>query len=593
MESSGSVGYRCRMSEYTTKGRVGLDELEAVGHRLIVDGYVRGDSVLTPGQPIWSHTHFAELKAVYVDRPDLSSGKGFFEKLTDQFRDASDGAIQLFAELLLTNVLPLSNYLGRTKVSHVRQVLAMMANPVAVPDEIVDAVQVGAFNGGTAFGVRRWSQLQLLINFGLHVNSLGDASRDMLAEDPLAFRAALAEVPDPKEPVQRAALHYLAFPKFFRPVVNTTHRRLIRDAFASYLSGSTSNDVDVDLDEISRALEAEQNGPIDYYIDKWKSIWRPATTSVPIVDDTIAEPDDDGPIVAATEFQIADPDQELAESLHVDLDWLVRCVDLLRDRPQLIFYGPPGTGKTYIAKSLARHIVGPDNPGNVKIVQFHPAYSYEDFFEGFRPTSQGNGQVGFELKRGPMRQLTKSAREHPDQLFVLIIDEINRGNLAKIFGELYFLLEYRDEAIDLMYSPEGEEPFYLPRNVIIIATMNTADRSIALVDTAMRRRFAFVPLHPQQEPTRSMLRRWLAARKYPSRVADLHAALNAAIGDPDFQIGPSYFMRPAVHSDGGLARVWQTAIVPLLEEFHFGDHTVDITARYGLEALEKTLPANG
>ncbi|MFD6216759.1 hypothetical protein [Nocardia salmonicida] len=158
---------------------------------------------------------------------------------------------------------------------------------------------------------------------------------------------------------------------------------------------------------------------------------------------------------------------------------------------------------------------------------------------------------------------------------------------------MYFLLEYRDEAIDLMYSPEGEEPFYLPRNVIIIATMNTADRSIALVDTAMRRRFAFVPLHPQQEPTRSMLRRWLAARKYPSRVADLHAALNAAIGDPDFQIGPSYFMRPAVHSDGGLARVWQTAIVPLLEEFHFGDHTVDITARYGLEALEKTLPANG
>jgi len=176
---------------------------------------------------------------------------------------------------------------------------------------------------------------------------------------------------------------------------------------------------------------------------------------------------------------------------------------------------------------------------------------------------------------------------------VLIIDEINRGNLAKIFGELYFLLEYRDEAIDLMYSSHGDEPFYLPRNLIVIATMNTADRSIALVDTAMRRRFAFVPLHPQQEPTRSMLRRWLAARKYPSRVADLHAALNATIDDPDFQIGPSYFMRPAVHNDGGLARVWDTAIVPLLEEFHFGDHTVDINARYSLEALEKTLTTDG
>ncbi|SCC63811.1 MULTISPECIES: McrB family protein [Rhodococcus] len=139
--------------------------------------------------------------------------------------------------------------------------------------------------------------------------------------------------------------------------------------------------------------------------------------------------------------------------------------DLLRDRPQLIFYGPPGTGKTYIAKTLARHLAGPDN---VTIVQFHPAYSYEDFFEGFRPTPRSDGQVGFELKPGPMRRLTDRARKHPDQLFVLVVDEINRGNLAKIFGELYFLLEYRDEAIDLMYSTDKVESFTLPRNVVII-----------------------------------------------------------------------------------------------------------------------------
>ncbi|MCW0192908.1 MAG: AAA family ATPase [Rhodococcus sp.] len=235
---------------------------------------------------------------------------------------------------------------------------------------------------------------------------------------------------------------------------------------------------------------------------------------------------------------------------------------------------------------MARHLAGPDN---VTIVQFHPAYSYEDFFEGFRPTPRSDGQVGFELKPGPMRRLTDRARKHPDQLFVLVVDEINRGNLAKIFGELYFLLEYRDEAIDLMYSSGDAEPFTLPRNVVIIGTMNTADRSIALVDTAMRRRFGFIPLHPAQEPTKSVLRRWLTARKYPQRVADLHLALNAAIDDPDFQIGPSYFMRPAVHSDGGLAQVWDSAIIPLLEEFHFGDRTVDLEARYGLAALEKSL----
>ncbi|WP_264612896.1 AAA family ATPase [Rhodococcus erythropolis] len=107
-------------------------------------------------------------------------------------------------------------------------------------------------------------------------------------------------------------------------------------------------------------------------------------------------------------------------------------------------------------------------PDNVTIVQFHPAYSYEDFFEGFRPTPRSDGQVGFELEPGPMRRLTDRARKHPDRLFVLVVDEINRGNLAKIFGELYFLLEYRDEAIDLMYSSDKAEPFTLPRTVVII-----------------------------------------------------------------------------------------------------------------------------
>lgn len=157
--------------------------------------------------------------------------------------------------------------------------------------------------------------------------------------------------------------------------------------------------------------------------------------------------------------------QELAVSLHVDLGWLARCTDLLRDRPQLIFYGRPVPGR----RTLRRRWLG-ISPARtpVTIVQFHPAYSYEDFFEGFRPTPRSDGQVGFELKPGPMRCFTGRARKHPDQLFVLVVDEINRGDLAKIFGELYFLLEYRDEAIDLVFSSGDAEPFTLPRNVVII-----------------------------------------------------------------------------------------------------------------------------
>ena len=263
--------------------------------------------------------------------------------------------------------------------------------------------------------------------------------------------------------------------------------------------------------------------------------------------------------------------QELADRIHVGLDWLQDCVELLRDRRQLIFYGPPGTGKTYIAQQLAWHVT---DKASVKLVQFHPAYSYEDFFEGFRPQGETGGQIGFTLKAGPLRSLVDKAAENPEAAYVLIIDEINRGNLPKIFGELYFLLEYRDQAIDLMYSSGSAEPFSLPKNIFVIGTMNTSDRSIALVDTALRRRFAFLPLHPSEQPTSGILRSWLAANGYDSTLAELHDELNSRISDTDFKIGPSYFMREKIATDTtikALELMWRTDILPLLEEHHFGD----------------------
>lgn len=290
--------------------------------------------------------------------------------------------------------------------------------------------------------------------------------------------------------------------------------------------------------------------------------------------------------ILAKGLNIPDADAELARRLHVPQEWLQECVELLRDRPQLIFYGPPGTGKTYIAKELARHLAG---ESNVKIVQFHPAYSYEDFFEGYRPAQQVGGQVGFELRPGPLRTLVDRAVDNPEAVYVLIIDEINRGNLAKIFGELYFLLEYRNESIDLLYGSDNSEPFMLPRNVVVIGTMNTADRSIALVDSAMRRRFAFLPLHPSESPTSGILRSWLRAHNHPLEVADIIDELNTRIDDEDFKIGPSYVMRPAVFEPNGLDRVWRTAILPVLEELHYGERAVDVDGRYGLRAIRRRL----
>ncbi|MGV1009044.1 MAG: AAA family ATPase [Dermatophilaceae bacterium] len=293
---------------------------------------------------------------------------------------------------------------------------------------------------------------------------------------------------------------------------------------------------------------------------------QPATVSVPS---------------AAPVAVLPDATDQLAESLLVDREWLQECVELLRDRRQLIFYGPPGTGKTYIAQELAEHVTAKEA---VTLVQFHPAYSYEDFFEGFRPTSTADGHgVGFTLTPGPFRRLVDAARENPGTAYLLIIDEINRANLAKVFGELYFLLEYRDKAVDLLYSDDTGE-FTLPTNVYLIGTMNTADRSIALVDAAMRRRFAFVQLHPSEPPTSQVLRRWLARTGRDQLAAQALDALNDLIEDADLKIGPSYFMRDSVYAGKGMERMWRTSILPLLEEHHYGEG-IDVPKRYSLERI--------
>jgi 5-methylcytosine-specific restriction protein B len=287
------------------------------------------------------------------------------------------------------------------------------------------------------------------------------------------------------------------------------------------------------------------------------------------------------------ELVLRDADDALADQLLIDRRWLQEVIDLLGERRQLIFYGPPGTGKTYVAQHLAWHLT---DRSAVKLVQFHPSYSYEDFFEGFRPAPGRDGTISFELRPGPFRRVVDAAREDPSTPYVLIIDEINRANLAKVFGELYFLLEYRDQAVSLLYSQGEEDDFTLPENVFVIGTMNTADRSIALVDAAMRRRFAFLSLHPADEPVRGLLGRWLRRNGLPGEAAELLAELNRRISDADFAVGPSYLMRAGVHSDEGLDRVWRTAILPLLEELHYGDG-LDVASRYSLAGLRRALRA--
>ncbi|WP_460704908.1 McrB family protein [Myceligenerans halotolerans] len=280
-------------------------------------------------------------------------------------------------------------------------------------------------------------------------------------------------------------------------------------------------------------------------------------------------------------------DEALARATYTDVAWLDEYIGLLESRRQVIVHGPPGTGKTYLARKIARHIAGDEQ---VPLVQFHPSYAYEDFFEGFRPRAQGDGSLTFDKVPGVLRSIAAAARKDPSSPYVLIIDEINRGNLAKVFGELYFLLEYRDEAVSLQYSP-GER-FTLPKNLYLIGTMNTADRSIAMVDMAIRRRFAFIEMHPDVQPVAGLLSRWLAANEQHDARAELLVAVNREIGaeDREFKIGPSYLMRDEASTNEGLERIWRHEILPLLEEHYYGRLTREqVVATFGLDVLRRRL----
>lgn len=258
--------------------------------------------------------------------------------------------------------------------------------------------------------------------------------------------------------------------------------------------------------------------------------------------------------------------EELAKKLRWDIEHLHKIKKLLRDKRQVIFQGPPGTGKTYVAQRLAECLAG--SPERVRVVQFHPSYAYEDFVQGFRPTLEG-GSHGFELRDGPLLEMARRAREADGEIHVLVIDEINRGNLSKVFGELYFLLEYRDIDMRLQYS---DESFSLPENLWIIGTMNTADRSIALVDLALRRRFHFFEFHPDKAPVQGLLRRWLEEKANGMEwVAAVVDRANDELSDRHAAIGPSYFMKDDLDEEM-VSLIWEHNVLPYVEEQLFGEH---------------------
>ena len=249
-------------------------------------------------------------------------------------------------------------------------------------------------------------------------------------------------------------------------------------------------------------------------------------------------------------------------------------VGLLRTKKNIIMQGAPGVGKTYAAKRLAYSMMGVKDASRVMLVQFHQSYSYEDFIEGYRPSGDG-----FELVKGAFYSFCKKAADDEENAYFFIIDEINRGNLSKIFGELFMLIESDKRGpknkLQLLYS---RELFYVPRNVHIIGMMNTADRSLAMLDYALRRRFAFVELRPAFDS--EGFRDYCAGLDNPRFEALVREveSLNRAIAEDEslgegFCIGHSYFCNMEADSctDAALASIVDYELIPMLKEYWFDE----------------------
>jgi hypothetical protein len=487
----------------------------------------RDDSLFTPGHAIWSAAVVQDLHERFVERPDKTK-RDFMMKFRDQLADASPETVQLAAETLYVHFLiaVAGAVAPKRKREVIEGVLAWSPAPASIPPDLVGALDHGLAGVGAGFNNFRPFLLMILVKFARLWKGLPPAACDAALTDPWEFK-------------QHALLH-LAFPDTFEDIVadDTKHKIVNAEAYAKYVT-DVGADVDRRLFEIRRRIEAETGQSYRFW--DHRKVWDPPPPPPP--------PPGPRPY----------PIEDCANDTHLPVEQIRHWLAALDRKGQAILYGPPGTGKTFLAQHLARHLVS-GTDGTTQLVQFHPSYAYEDFVLGIRPRTGDGGRLEYPTVPGRFLEFCANAATKTGPC-VLILDEMNRANLSRVFGEVMYLLEYRDQAVTLA----GGLQFSIPSNVRLIGTMNTADRSIALVDFALRRRFAFLALYPDYEVLRRFHKDGDVA--LVEALVAVIEDLNKAIGDRHYQVGVSFFLHRelAVH----LEDIWRMEIEPYVEEFFF------------------------
>ncbi|WP_054521516.1 McrB family protein [Thermanaerothrix daxensis] len=510
-------------------------------------------SLLWPERRIWTLENLRRWKKLVNDRP-ISTSQTFSEKIEDQLAQAPTALWAITADLLFVYYLPSTSITFSTRINRIRWAAEKAGLSLPAEDDPIWEAhrQLGFCRTAYKYHIRI-TQLNLLALFAIKVKELSDPNSCL--NDPKCVSGLLDEILESIENKgdraydMRHAILYLMFPENYERIISTTDKRKIVEHYKRYVTEPTA-DLDDQLLQIRQQLvKIRPQGPdLDFY-DHLRDEWGRGIKESP--DDKVVE----------------------------------KAIQLLLRFKNLILAGPPGTGKTYWAKQIAERLVAEQNSVSQVVVgktatyiywvTFHQSYAYEDFVEGLRPkldTNTSNG-LSFEIKYGIFRRLCELAEQDSQHRYVLVIDEINRGNIAKVFGELMTLIEADKRGNLSVLLPYSNQPFRVPSNLFLIGTMNTADRSIALLDVALRRRFAFLELMPDAALLDEIvieedLNLGTCLRKINQRITETRGA--------DYQIGHSYFLplkQKSLTREEKIALlddIWNFQIVPLLKEYFYG-----------------------
>ena len=547
------------------------------------------DGSLFSEEALWTRTNLQELRRLLIDNPSEGTGRTVHQRHEEQLRSAPPEVTRLAAEVWWFLNLFHFDGAGRgmrwsTKRATVKRIWGWSDSNLSDDHRhLREQVLKGVGGTGPAFNVHFKAQLDFLLDI---VARWKDESRqaELIAEEtPWDFVEWLDAINDesrrqPGRPAMRNALLYFLFPDHIERIVNIRHKERIVKAFRdrlpkdiqSRVSSLTPAEIDRALREIRTSLETKHGNEVDFYFSPHKEKWGLGSG------DSGPEPSDvPGPSTPAEQKGTEPPS---VSARHGPLN--------------TILYGPPGTGKTYatarrcveLCDGLAerskeavreryRELV---EKGRVEFITFHESYGYEEFVEGLRPktspsATEGDTSAGFRLVAtdGVLKRIAARARESDDP-HVLVIDEINRANVSRVLGELVTLLEEDKRATAenevTVTLPHSGDRFCLPANLHILGTMNTADRSIALLDTAIRRRFDFEELAPNPEELDK------AAQASGIDMPQVLRAMNGRLEwliDRDHLIGHAWLMTARSRED--VDRIMRSKIIPLLAEYFYDD----------------------